>query len=86
MVGADDHAATLELKVNFVRAGAEGMPLTGVGRIEFIGGRTAVGMAHVRDKDGELVALGTATVSIRRVSYENPVRRGAPGQRAERES
>lgn len=66
VLGSRDGVATLELKVNFVRPGRSGSPLTTHGRVEHLGSSTAVGMARVENGEGKLVALGTVTVSIKR--------------------
>ena len=58
--------ATVELKVNFVRASDAGTVLTTFGRIDHLGRTLAVGNARVEDPAGQLIALGLVTVSIRR--------------------
>jgi uncharacterized protein (TIGR00369 family) len=61
------NASTRELKVNYLRP-AKRQPLRAVGRIEYISGRTAVGVVRVQALDGERVALGTGSVAFSRAS------------------
>jgi uncharacterized protein (TIGR00369 family) len=70
LLGAEDVAATLELKVNFVRPARAGESLTTRGRVEYLGSSTAVGTGRVERDDGTLVAMGTVTVSIRRAAKQ----------------
>ena len=61
-----DQAVTLELKTNYLKPAPKGQPLVATGTVEHSGRRTAVGTARVLDEAGDLVALGTVTISIRR--------------------
>ncbi|MDB5876457.1 MAG: thioesterase [Ramlibacter sp.] len=65
-LASGDHATTLELKVNYVRAADAGQGLKSHGHLEFIGRTTAVGIGRVEDGTGRLLALGTVTAAIRR--------------------
>lgn len=66
LLGPDDGVVTLELKVNFLRPGGPGVPLSTRGRIEHLGRSIAVGVGRVEDPQGKLVALGLVTVSVKR--------------------
>lgn len=61
-----DKLVTLELKINYIRAGAPGVNILACGSIDHLGRTTAVGHARVEDVNGRLIALGSATVSIQR--------------------
>lgn len=62
----DDQASTIDLKINFVRPGPPATPLVASANIEYLGGTTAVGIGHLYMPDGQLVAVGIATLAIRR--------------------
>lgn len=66
MLGHDDKLVTLELKINYVRAGSPGVHVVARGCVDHLGRTTAVGRARVEDMNGKLIALGSATVSIQR--------------------
>jgi uncharacterized protein (TIGR00369 family) len=66
MLTHQDKLVTLELKINYVRAGTLGVHVVARGRLDHLGRTTAVGHARVEDMNGKLVALGSATVSIQR--------------------
>lgn len=68
MLSHHDKLVTLELKINYVRAGSPGVHVVAHGCIDHLGRTTAVGRARVEDANGRLIALGSATVSIQRVS------------------
>ena len=63
LLKAGDRIATIEMKINFVRAVAE-KDVIAEARIVHPGSRTAVGEATVRDSAGNLVARALATYSI----------------------
>ncbi|WP_260609234.1 PaaI family thioesterase [Streptomyces sp. WAC 01325] len=57
--------ATLELKVNFIRAAAvKGLELVGEGTVIHLGRRTATAEGKVHDSGGKLVAHATTTCII----------------------
>jgi uncharacterized protein (TIGR00369 family) len=62
----DDHATTLELKINYLRGSAPGSTLVGRGHLEHLGRTTAMGIARITDATSKVVAVGTVTASIRR--------------------
>lgn len=64
---ADDRIATIEMKINFVRA-VEKEDVIAEARILHRGSRTAVGEATVHDGAGDLVAKALATYAISRPS------------------
>lgn len=66
MLSHQDKLVTLELKINYVRAGSPGVHVVAYGCIDHLGRTTAVGRARVEDQNGKLIALGSATVSIQR--------------------
>lgn len=68
MLTHHDKLVTLELKINYVRAGAPGVHLMARGSIDHLGRTTAVGHARVEDINGTLIALGIATINIQRAS------------------
>lgn len=68
MLTHQDKLVTLELKINYVRAGSPGVHVVARGCVDHLGRTTAVGRARVEDQNGKLIALGSATVSIQRAS------------------
>jgi uncharacterized protein (TIGR00369 family) len=62
----DARLATIEMKVNFVRALRSDCPVKATGVVDHMGKSTAVGSARVLDDSGTLYALGIATVAVRR--------------------
>lgn len=66
MLSHQDKLVTLELKINYVRAGVAGNNVIARGCIDHLGRTTAVGHARVEDDAGMLIAIGSATVSIKR--------------------
>lgn len=55
---------TAQLNINFVRPSVPGEVLTGHGRVEHRGKRTIVCQGEIHRPDGELLAMGTATMMI----------------------
>jgi uncharacterized protein (TIGR00369 family) len=70
MLQPGDQAVTLDLKVSLVRAGPVSGGLSAEGRVEHVGRLTTVGEARVRDPDGRLVAIGLATLALRRSAVD----------------
>ncbi len=66
LLAAEDFITTLEIKVNFLRPAPPGGALSARGRVEHLGRTTAVGTAAVMDSSNQLIAIGTATISVRR--------------------
>jgi uncharacterized protein (TIGR00369 family) len=62
---AHTRAWTQEMKVNFVRRGRVGAPLTAHGSLEHSGRTSAVGIGRVIDDEGTLLAVGIVTVVLR---------------------
>lgn len=60
-----DSVTTVELKVNYLRAGAEGEPLVAHGRLVHFGRSTVVGYGEVVDTQGRAVAVGLVTLNVR---------------------
>lgn len=67
-IGPEDKTATLELKVNYLRPAPKGEGIVTTGTLEHLGRTTAVGIGRAVSDSGKLIALGTATVSIRRAA------------------
>jgi len=65
VVAADLRTWTLEMKINYLRRAEVGTELTARGRVEYVGRSTAVGIGRVTGPDGELLAVGVVTVSLR---------------------
>jgi uncharacterized protein (TIGR00369 family) len=65
-LGPEARLATLEMKVNFVRALRPDRPVKATGIVDYLGRSTAVGSARVVDDAGTVYALGLATVAVRR--------------------
>jgi acyl-CoA thioesterase len=64
---AGERHATLELKINYVRAVAlDGVKLTATARTVHLGRRTATAEGRVYDAQGRLMAHGTTTFIIHR--------------------
>lgn len=55
---------TAQLNINFIRPAVPGEILTGHGRVEHRGKRTIVCRGEIHRPDGELLAMGTATMMI----------------------
>lgn len=66
MLTHQDRIVTLELKINYIRAGVAGAHAVARGSIDHLGRTTAVGHARVEDLSGTLIAMGSATVNIQR--------------------
>jgi uncharacterized protein (TIGR00369 family) len=62
-LGEGEFAATLELKVSFLRPAAPGR-ITGTGRVVHRGGSIAFLAGELRDETGDVLAIATATVRI----------------------
>ncbi|MDE3100605.1 MAG: PaaI family thioesterase [Chloroflexota bacterium] len=71
-----DRTATVDLSVSFVRPGRIGRALSTTGRVDHLGRSLAVGRATTVDPDGEIVAVGLGTVSVRRVDQRHDARAG----------
>lgn len=69
MLTEADSTVTLEMKINFLRAGSPGAGVVATGSIQHFGRSTCVGLARVENAEGEVLALGTGTVSIRRGAH-----------------
>ncbi len=68
LVDRRDRVVTVDLSVSFVRPAAVGERLSTVGRAEHVGGSLGVARATTTRESGEIVAIGTATLAIRRAS------------------
>ena len=62
-LGEGEFAATLELKVSFLRPATPGR-ITGTGRVVHRGGSIAFLAGELRDETGDVLATATATVRI----------------------
>jgi uncharacterized protein (TIGR00369 family) len=61
---ADSDFTTLEIKVNFVRPIAVGMPLRAEGSVVHVGRRVSTAEARLSDSEGRLLAHGTTTCLV----------------------
>jgi len=61
LMGRDEAAVTVDQCINYISNVSEGM-LYGEGKAVHKGRYTGVGQAEVRDEDGNLVAIGMATI------------------------
>ena len=65
-LASDELAATLDLKVLFLRpAVPDGRPLTVTAKVMHRGKTFAIGQAEITNADGKIVALGTSSATIR---------------------
>jgi uncharacterized protein (TIGR00369 family) len=63
ILGEGEFAATLELKVSFLRPATPGR-ITGTGRVVHRGGSIAFPAGELRDEVGDVLTTATATVRI----------------------
>ena len=56
-------ASTVEMKLNYLRPANKGF-LRGQGQVIQMGRKIVVGQGEIRDEEGRLVAIGTATFAI----------------------
>ncbi len=63
----DEGCSTVEMKLNYLRPVSEGR-LMAEGRVIQKGRKIAVGQGEIRDEKGQMVAFGTATFMINKVT------------------
>lgn len=56
-------ASTIEIKLNYLRPASKGL-LRGQGKVIQMGRKIVVGQGEIRDEEGRLVAIGTATFAV----------------------
>lgn len=70
LLGPEDAVVTVDLIVSFIRSADTGQPLTTSGEVVRVGGALAFGRARTVDTNGDVVASGSATVSLRRAAKQ----------------
>jgi len=66
----EEGASTIEMKLNYLRPASQGA-LWGEGRIIQKGRKIIVGQAEIKNDEGQLVAVGTASFMVYKMSSQN---------------